>query len=91
MNHSQLIKRIAEDHEITKAAARETLDRVFSTISDVLADGEQVRVRDFGIFNVKRTKAKKARNPATGATIEVPSKTVVRYRPARPLAERVRA
>src|SRR5579883_126800 len=46
-------------------------------------------LRNFGVFEVKRRRPRKARNPRTGQPVEVPAKTVVVFKPGRIMEERV--
>jgi integration host factor subunit beta len=65
------------------------VDRVFATLREIMmsADPElRIEVRDFGVFEVKRTKAKpKARNPRTGEIIFVPGRRKTHFKPGKRL------
>ena len=54
-----------------------------------LVAGERIELRDFGVFSVVRRKARLARNPKTGDAVQVPEKSVVKFKPGRLLRERV--
>ena len=47
-------------------------------------------MRNFGVFEVKQRKARKARNPRTGDKVDVPPKNVVTFKPGKEMEERVR-
>jgi hypothetical protein len=47
-------------------------------------------LRNFGVFEVKQRKARKARNPRTGDRVDVPPKNVVTFKPGKEMEERVR-
>jgi DNA-binding protein HU-beta len=49
--------------------------------------GEEVRIPDFGTFKVAKRKAREGRNPATGATINIPASTVAKFTPAKGLKD----
>lgn len=85
MNYSALIDKIAADNNITKVEARNNVDTVVTAITSALATGDLVKISGFGTFRSKRIAAKKGRNPATGQEIDVPAKTVVRYKPSNTL------
>lgn len=91
MNFSALIDKIATDNSITKVEARNHLDIVIGAVTSALATGEEVKLSGFGNFKSKRIEAKKGRNPATGAVIDVPAKTVVRYKASTTLIDAVNA
>jgi DNA-binding protein HU-beta len=54
-------------------------------IGQMLRNGERVIVRDFGTFTVVDTPARKARNPATGETVDVPAGKKVKFRASKGL------
>ena len=53
------------------------------------ADPEvRIELRDFGVFEVKKTKAKpKARNPKTNETVFIPSRRKTHFKPSKRLKE----
>lgn len=54
-----------------------------------LASGERMEVRDFGSFALRHRPARKARNPKTGETVDLPSKAAIHFKPGKQLKERV--
>ena len=63
---------------------------VFDGIVATLAGQGRIELRNFGVFEVKRRKPRKARNPRTGKAVEVPAKRVVAFKPGREMEQRVR-
>ena len=63
---------------------------VFDDIVGTLASQGRIELRNFGVFEVKRRKPRKARNPRTGKAVEVPAKRVVAFKPGREMEQRVR-
>jgi nucleoid DNA-binding protein len=64
----------------------------FDAIVDTLIKDEDHRIelRNFGVFEVKLRKPRKARNPRTGAKVDVPAKCVVTFKPGKEMEEKVR-
>lgn len=58
---------------------------LFDTLAEVLRRGERVEIRGLGTFSVARTKARKGRNPRTGAAIDIPPGRRVRFKPSKSL------
>ena len=58
---------------LTAKAAKESVNTVFSTMSDAMKRGEKIVVTGFGTFMVRRRAARKGRNPQTGAEIQIPA------------------
>lgn len=89
MNKSELIDKIAESADITKAVAARALDTIVESITSELKAGEQVAIAGFGIFSVKERAARTGRNPATGASIEIPASRVPGFKPGKALKDAV--
>jgi integration host factor subunit beta len=66
------------------------MQRLFDGIIDTLEKEGRIELRNFGVFDVKQRKARKARNPRTGEKIMVPAKLIVHFKPGMEMAERVR-
>ena len=64
-----------------KKSATEALNAVLETIQSAVASGDKVSITGFGVFEKSERPARTARNPATGATIEVPKSSVPKFRP----------
>lgn len=89
MNKNELIASVAEKADLTKVQAAEAVDAVLTSISGSLASGTDVRILGFGNFIVAQRKATTARNPQTGAPIDVPAAKVPRFKPGKALKEAV--
>jgi nucleoid DNA-binding protein len=82
---------IAAGSGIRQVQALAIVQGVFDEIVQTLASGGRIELRNFGVFEVRRRKPRKARNPRTGNTVEVPAKVVVTFKPGQVMAERVGA
>jgi DNA-binding protein HU-beta len=80
MNQSELIAKIAEATELTRAAAGAALEAMVHAIIDAAAAGEAVHVSGFGIFAVTKRPARRGRNPRTGESIEIAASNALRFR-----------
>lgn len=89
MNKNDLIASVAEKADLTKAQAGDAVDAMLSSISSTMAGGTDVRLLGFGNFIVAQRKATTARNPQTGATIQVAAAKVPRFKPGKALKEAV--
>jgi DNA-binding protein HU-beta len=82
MNKADLKRAVAEECGVTQKEAGIVIDSVIDSIkAGVVADGKCTLV-GFGTFRTQVAKARKARNPRTGEPIDVPEKTVVKFKPA---------
>ena len=90
MNKMELISAVAEKAGMTKKAAGEAVDAVFSTITDALAVGDKVTFIGFGTFEVRERKARKGVNPATKEEIIIPAAKVPAFKAGKGLKDQVR-
>jgi nucleoid DNA-binding protein len=75
---------------IPQTQAQEAVQWVLDDIVDTLVREGRIELRNFGVFEVRRRKARWARNPRTGDKVPVPARFVVVFKPGLDLTERVR-
>ncbi|WP_344281258.1 HU family DNA-binding protein [Actinomadura napierensis] len=80
MNRSELVKAVAERADGDEAVARRHVDAVFEAVMEAVSAGERVVVTGFGAFDRSSRPARSARNPRTGAAVEVPAALVPTFR-----------
>jgi integration host factor subunit beta len=86
----EIVKQIAESIGETQLKTKDIVQKTFDAIVDTLIEQGRIELRNFGVFEVKQRKARKARNPRTGEKVEVPPKCVVTFKPGKDMEERVR-
>jgi nucleoid DNA-binding protein len=84
-----MAKEIAEETGITQIQAKEIIQQVFDGITETLVQEGRIELRNFGVFQVKKRNARKARNPRTGEKVKVPGRMVVTFKAGRVMEERV--
>lgn len=89
MNKSELIDAIAEEADISKAAAGRALDATVAAVTKALKDGELLTLVGFGTFYVGERAARTGRNPRTGDTIKIKSAKVPKFRAGKALKDAV--
>lgn len=72
-----------------KGEVETVVEATLDAIQDLLVAGERLSLPGFGTFSVSERSARTGRNPATGATIEIPAKKVAKFKPAKALADAV--
>ena len=85
----ELVNRIAERTGQTKVVAKEILQMFLDEIIRELSEGNRLEFRDFGVFEVKPRRARRAQNPRTLQKVEVPPKRVVKFKVGRVMRDRV--
>jgi len=86
----EIVKQISDKLGLTQLKTKEIVQQTFDAIVDTLLEDGRIELRNFGVFEVKQRKARKARNPRTGERVDVPPKNVVTFKPGKEMEERVR-
>jgi nucleoid DNA-binding protein len=86
----EIVKQISEEIGLTQLKTKEIVQKTFDAIVDTLLREKRIELRNFGVFEVKRRKARRARNPRTGDPVDVEPKNVVTFKPGKEMEERVR-
>ena len=89
MNKSELIEKMADAADISKAAATRALDAMTDEIAIALKDGGTVSLIGFGTFSIKERAARTGRNPQTGATIEIAASKTPGFKAGKALKDAV--
>ena len=90
MTKKELAKTIAEDLGLTARVVKESIQKVFDGIIAVLGEEGRIELRNFGVFEVTKRKARKARNPRTGETVMVPERRTVRFKTGLEMEQKVK-
>ena len=90
MTKKEIVKTISEEIGLTQLKTKEIVQKTFDAIVDTLVEDRRIELRNFGVFEVKKRAARKARNPRTGAKVFVEEKYVVTFKPGKEMEERVR-
>jgi DNA-binding protein HU-beta len=90
MTKAELIEKIAAKAKISKKAANVAIDTFVSATTNALKKGERVALVGFGTFSVAKRKARTARNPRTGETINVPARRAPKFKAGRELKKAIR-
>lgn len=89
MNRSDLIKIVAQCSGFPKTRIKAVFDVLFSSMTEALARGERVEIKDFGIFKVHPYAAHLGRNPRTGVTVWVPVTRLAAFKPGKAFRRRM--
>jgi len=82
---------IAKKTEVEQQKVKQIVQLTLDGIIDVLATDKRIELRNFGVFEVRTRKARKARNPRTGEQVMVPSKQVVTFKAGKVMEQRIEA
>lgn len=86
----EIVKEISDEIGLTQLRTKEIVQKTFDAIVKTLIEERRIELRNFGVFEVKKRAARKARNPRTGDKVFVPEKYVVTFKPGKEMEEKVR-
>ena len=89
MNKNDLIAKVSETSDLSKADAGKAVDAVFGAIKGALAGGGDVRLVGFGTFSVANRAASEGRNPRTGEKIQIPASKQPKFKAGKALKDAV--
>ena len=89
MTKNDMVVNIAKATGLKQADIKRIVQMVLDGIIDVLVQERRIELRNFGVFEVRHRKARKARNPRTGEEVMVPDKNVVTFKPGRIMNEKI--
>ena len=90
MNKGELVDVLAKKADLTKKDAKLCIDTLTDEITKALTNKEEVRLTGFGKFTTSDRKARKGRNPQTGEEIQIPARTVPKFKAGKNLKEAVK-
>lgn len=82
MTKGELIDAVARSVKISKLAAGGAVDATFDCIAKAIKKSKRFQVPGFGTFTVRSRKARKGRNPQTGAMISIKASRTVGFKAA---------
>lgn len=85
----ELIDRIAESTNQRRVQVKRVVQQFLDEIISELGQGNRLEFRDFGVFETKLRKARKAQNPKTLEPVEVPEKRTVKFKVGRLMKARL--
>lgn len=90
MRKADLVTAISEKTGIAKVDVLVTLETFFKEVKDTLTDGENVYIRGFGSFVVKKRAKKIGRHIKKNVAIEIPEHFIPSFKPAKVFVEQVK-
>lgn len=89
MNKAEVIDAVAEQADISKAAAGRAVEAMTQIIGNALKRGDSVTLVGFGTFSVRERAARSGRNPRTGETIQIRASRLPVFKPGKALKDAV--
>lgn len=90
MTKRDLVIRISNETGLVQQQVLEVIQKTLDYISEAVAKGRKVELRNFGVFEVKIRKARVGRNPNAPETdVPIPQRAVVKFKPGKEMRETV--
>src|SRR6516165_7810078 len=89
MTKTDMARAIADGMGLTRSQVSEVIRRVLDGITEALVSEGRIELRNFGVFEVRGRRPRRARNPRTGEAVDVPARRVVTFKAGREMGERV--
>ena len=89
MGNPQIVRAVAENAGLSLADAQSAIEAFLDAITSQLRKGDDVRLVGFGNFSVSHKAATTARNPQTGAPVDIPSRKVPKFTPGKGLKDTI--
>ncbi|MBI2346088.1 MAG: HU family DNA-binding protein [Deltaproteobacteria bacterium] len=87
MTKAELVNFIAKDCKMAKATAERTLNATIHNLGKCLRRKDKITLTGFGTFYVSKRRARKGRNPQTGAEINIKAANVPKFKPGKQLKD----
>jgi nucleoid DNA-binding protein len=85
-----LVMRISEETGLIRSQVFEVVQKTLNQITESLAKGDKVELRNFGVFDVKIRGAKVGRNPNKPETdVPIPARAMVKFKAGKEMAAEV--
>ena len=89
MNYTDFINRVADKGDYSRVATKEVAKQTFATLSEILSEGEDVRIPALGWFYVSEIKARTVPG-LEGKMVDLPANKIIRFKPSVKLKREVK-
>ena len=90
MTKNDIVGEIAKDLHLRQVDVKRVVQMTLDGIIGILARDGRIELRNFGVFEVRERKARKARNPRTNAVVDVPAKKAISFKPGKEMKAKIR-
>ena len=90
MTKAEVVNEIAEKTGVEKVAVQAAVETFMKVIKNSLTKGDNVYLRGFGSFVVKRRAEKTGRNISKNTTVIIPAHNVPAFKPAKTFVDRIK-
>ncbi|OIO81609.1 MAG: integration host factor subunit beta [Candidatus Omnitrophica bacterium CG12_big_fil_rev_8_21_14_0_65_43_15] len=89
LTKKEIVDKVSVDTGIKQIQVKKVVQKILDCIVENLVKGNRVELRDFGVFKIKARRARKGRNPRTGASVPVAAKKAVVFKAGMQMKKKV--
>ncbi len=89
MTKEDIVSRIWENLDLSKKQSSEIVEKLIENIKTVLQQEERLKIGGFGVFEVRKRKARMGRNPKTGENAEIKEGKSIKFKPGKTLRQMI--
>ena len=89
MTKNDIVREIAESLDVPQTLVKEIVQATLDSIIGTLSRDGRIELRNFGVFEAKYRKSRRARNPLTNRTVKTKAKFAVTFKPGKQMAKMV--
>ena len=90
MTKAEIVTEIANKTGVEKVAVQAVVESFMETVKETMVDGENVYIRGFGSFIIKKRAEKTGRNISKNTTIIIPAHNIPAFKPAKTFVNKVK-
>ncbi len=87
MTKADLVDKVTALGDLTRRDGEIIVDLLFDSVVSALKSGDKIEIRGFGSFRTRVRNARIGRNPKSGASVNVPARTVPFFKPSKELRD----
>lgn len=89
MTKKEIVRQIAAELKVDQILTKKIVQRWLNSVIDVIVTDGRIELRNFGVFEVRRRAARKARNPKTNQEVMVPAKRIITFRAGKNISKKL--
>lgn len=89
MTKKDIVLKVSDEVNLKQIDVKKVVQKAFDCIVEALIRGENIELRNFGVFKLKQRKSRTGRNPRTGQAVPVPPRKVVVFKPGLEMKKKI--
>lgn len=90
MTKKDIVLKVSDETNLKQIDVKKVVQKTFDCIVEALVRGENIELRNFGVFKIKQRKSRTGRNPRTGEVVPVPPRKVVVFKSGLEMKKKVK-